>query len=223
MQGMAAVSASVAFREPILVARRWELYRAAAPLLDRLGYRGVTVAGLARAALISPAGLYYYFPSKTAFALFPLSTRNGLCQEWHRRQATLPADPIVQLHELISFVAARAPEVRLALRLGREMAADARLAKEVDGAVHQARTDFVELARSIAPDAEEGRATDLFEGLVSVVAADVPGVERNGGLVRQMTDVARGWVTSLGFSAAAFDAAGPISLDEEAAPTVRSA
>ena len=95
-----------------LIARRWELYHSAASLFENNGFRGVTVDALARACLLSPASLYHYFPSKASFALFPLTTRGGLCQDWHRLQISLPVtDPLFQVHAIIAFVATFEPEV----------------------------------------------------------------------------------------------------------------
>ena len=55
-----------------LYARRRELYRRGAPVFRRYGYREATLKTLARACGLSIPALYRYFPSKRAFALFPL-------------------------------------------------------------------------------------------------------------------------------------------------------
>jgi AcrR family transcriptional regulator len=175
------------------------------------------VDGLARACFMSPAGLYHYFPSKASFALFPLTTRGGLCQDWHRIQVTLPqADPLFQIHAVIAFVVTLEPEVRLAFRLSREMVLDRRYEREVAATELEAGADWLDLARSNVPAVDEERATDFFEGIVSVVAAAVPGVDREAnGVRRQMTDLSRGWVSGLGLSPADFDAAGRAYEDWE--------
>ena len=68
------------------LARRWEIWYAAAPLFERHGFRSVTVDQLAYASAMSPAGLYHYFPNKAAIALFPLAHGNGLCAEHVERR-----------------------------------------------------------------------------------------------------------------------------------------
>lgn len=52
--------------------RRRELFARAAPIFERFGYRGATLKALAAACGLSIPALYRYFPSKRAFALFPL-------------------------------------------------------------------------------------------------------------------------------------------------------
>ena len=54
------------------VGRRHELYARAAPIFRKHGYAGTTLKALARACELSIPALYRYFPSKKAFALFPL-------------------------------------------------------------------------------------------------------------------------------------------------------
>ena len=102
----AAMNAQYPIRERTSEARidrRWEIWRSAAPLFEREGYRGVSIEQLAHASALSPAGLYHYFPGKAAIALFPLSHANGLCRRWHAIAAALPRDPFVRLHALIGF------------------------------------------------------------------------------------------------------------------------
>ena len=104
--------------------RRWEIWRSAAPLFEREGYRGVSIEQLAHASALSPAGLYHYFPGKAAIALFPLSHANGLCRRWHAIAAALPRDPFVRLHALIGFAVKFADPWRLALDMAGQMSAD---------------------------------------------------------------------------------------------------
>ncbi len=54
-------------------ARRRELYVRAAPVFRKHGYRGATLKALADACGLSIPAIYRYFPSKKAFALFPLA------------------------------------------------------------------------------------------------------------------------------------------------------
>lgn len=211
MAGLWTAPASGEPRDRSLFGRRWQLYRSAAPVFEHHGFRGATVAGLARACFMSPAGLYHYFSSKATFALFPLTTQGGLCQDWHRVQVRLPADadPLFQVHAVIAFVTALEPDVSLAFRLSREMVSNRRYEHAVAATVLEARADWLELARSIVPTVEEDRAMDLFEGIVSIMATvDVPGTDHKDRVRRHLTDLSRGWVSSLGITAADFEAAG---------------
>jgi AcrR family transcriptional regulator len=195
--------------ESFVVDRRWELYRSAAPVFDRDGFRGATIEALAHACFMSSAGLYHYFPSKATFALFPLTTEGGLCRAWHRVQTALPADPLFQVQAIIDFVAALEPDVSLAFRLSREMVSDRRYERAVAATVLEARADWLELARSIVPAVDEQRAMDFFEGIVSIMAAaDVPGIDHSDRVRQHLTDLSRGWMSGLGVSSADFDAAG---------------
>ncbi|MEJ7697786.1 MAG: helix-turn-helix domain-containing protein [Candidatus Limnocylindrales bacterium] len=56
--------------------RRQALYRLAAPVFRRHGYRQATLKQLAAACGMSIPALYRYFPSKRDFALYPLSAAN---------------------------------------------------------------------------------------------------------------------------------------------------
>ncbi len=196
-----------------LVARRWELYRSAAPLFEYYGFRGVTVDALARACLLSPASLYHYFPSKLSLALFPFSHANGLCREWQRRLQAMPNDPLVRLHGVLDFLTDVSDDVRLAVRLSREIGGDERYARDVARSMAEARADFSMIARSIDPAVTDERSSDLFAGLVAVIVGAVPGTYGNAaGLRRRLGDVARGWVASLGVPSSDFDAAEPVAM-----------
>ncbi len=60
--------------------RRLDLYARAAPIFRTFGYRQVTMKALAHGCGLSAPALYRYFPSKLAFALFPLSPQpDGYC------------------------------------------------------------------------------------------------------------------------------------------------
>jgi AcrR family transcriptional regulator len=184
-------------------ARRWELYAAARPVFERVGFRASTVAELAWAAGLRPASLYHYFTSKAAFALFPLSAENGLCAAWHAYAATLPPDPVVRLAALLDYISAHMDSIGVALSLANEMADDGQVARVARAAVAQAQGDFRLLAKSLDPDIASERADDLFQGVAVLAAGRVPGITRDpAALRRQLADVARGWLTSLGTGAA---------------------
>jgi AcrR family transcriptional regulator len=178
--------------------RRWALFEAARPVFERSGFRDSTVAELAWASRLRPASLYHYFPSKTALALFPLTSDNGLCASWHAMLPTLPADPLARLNALLDFISSRVDSIGLALRLATEMSDDRGVAAAAGTAIGQARRDFRSMGRSLDPRISDRRADDLFESVASLVVGHVPGVERDAQTIRrQLADLARGWVASL--------------------------
>jgi AcrR family transcriptional regulator len=76
--------------------RRVEIYRAVAPLLVAEGIGGLSMRAAARAACLSVGGLYHYFPTKRALALFPLdpSVMARACADFHASHRDLQtADP----------------------------------------------------------------------------------------------------------------------------------
>lgn len=185
-------------------ARRWELYAAAGPVFASAGYRDATVAALAWAAGLRPASLYHYFPSKAAFALFPLSAGNGLCEAWHAHATRLPADPVVRLGALLDYISAHMDSIGLALTLANEMADDRQVAGIARATVTQARGDFRLLAETLDPGLERERADDLFQAVATLAAGRVPGIDRQpAALRRQLADLARGWLASRGTASGA--------------------
>jgi len=180
-------------------AHRWALYAAAGPVFDRAGFRGSTVAELAWAAGLRPASLYHYFPSKAALALFPLSAEGGLCETWHRHAARLADDPVLRLNALMDFISAYFEPIGLAFRLVQEMSNDRMVAGHARATMAEARRDFRFIAESIYPHLDPPRADDLFQAVATLVGGRVPGIDRDrAALRRQLGDLARGWVASLG-------------------------
>ena len=99
-------------------ARRHELYVRAAPVFERHGYGGSTLKALADACDISIPGLYRYFPSKRAFALYPLPP---LYPELQRPAPDLTTgDPATLLSWWIEAAVSERPYYLLALRLALE-------------------------------------------------------------------------------------------------------
>lgn len=180
------------------VSRRWALFDAARPVFERSGFRDSTVAELAWTSRLRPASLYHYFPSKSAMALFPLTSDNGLCASWHATLPTLPPDPLTRLDALLDFVSTRIDSIGLALRLATEMSDDRTVAVTAATAIGQARRDFRSMGRSLDPRISDRRADDLFEAVATLVVGQVPGVKRESeAMRRQLADLARGWVASL--------------------------
>lgn len=75
------------------VAERVRIYRAAGPLILHNGVRGTTIASIARAAYLSPGGVYHYFRSKRQLVLY------GLEPEALSRACS---DEAADLHEVLA-------------------------------------------------------------------------------------------------------------------------
>ena len=99
-------------------ARRKELYALAAPVFEQHGYDGATLKALAHACGLSIPGLYRYFPSKRAFALFPLPP---LYPELHGEAPDLETgDPAALLAGWVDAAVREMPGYTLAARLAFE-------------------------------------------------------------------------------------------------------
>jgi AcrR family transcriptional regulator len=164
-------------------ARRVELYARAMPVFELHGYRGSTLKALAHASGLSIPGIYRYFPSKRAFALFPL---RALYPALH------PPDPNPADFNAVDYLAiwveaasstsrANVLAVRLALETGltdeEQRRNEVNLARHIDGlagaverasprlrpeAARQVAATMVDLALAraltgIAPDARQLR------------------------------------------------------------------
>ena len=179
------------------LSRRWEIWRASAPLFERHGFRAVTVDQLAHASAMSPAGLYHYFPNKAAIALFPLAHGNGLCHTWDAIVASLPADPIVRLDALVAFSAEHAATWRLAISLTRQMTRTPAIERYAARLMAEARRDFTTIARSVDPRMSDRRVGDLYEALTAIIVADLPGFDTSAEAVRRrLGNAVRGWLAA---------------------------
>lgn len=99
-------------------ARRSEIYNRVAPLVLERGAQALTMRELARAALMSPGGLYHYFSSKRELLFFPLLP--DTCQEQYERfQARWgrlrQEDPRRYLDEFLREIASSALQIRPAV------------------------------------------------------------------------------------------------------------
>lgn len=178
--------------------QRWTMYAAARPVFERSGFRDATIAELAWSCGLRPASIYHYFPSKAAFALFPLNSENGLCHAWHVYAEQLPADPLVRLDGLLDYVSRHIDSIGLALKLASEMSDEASVAAAARSALAQARVDFRDMAKTIQPGIDAARADDLFQAVATMAVGHVPGLERDpDALRRQLADLARGWLASI--------------------------
>jgi len=145
--------------------RRQALYRLAAPVFRRHGYRQSTLKQLAAACGMSIPALYRYFPSKRDFALYPLSAANRPDGECFLRASS---DHFVHLRIWLDHAAWERQDFLLALRLGLEMGEPAGLSVE-----HRQTFEFhiclvAGLLCATAPGLSDGRARELTESLLAV-------------------------------------------------------
>jgi AcrR family transcriptional regulator len=174
-------------------ARRRELYLRAAPVFRKHGYRGATLKELASACGLSIPALYRYFPSKRAFALFPLASL------YPELQAPPPdlsvGDPAGHLAFWIDSAASEAPSYLLAARLMREvdLTADERRRLEANLLEHIALVGGV--ARQAAPHLTESRARDLVSTMINLAFGPaLTGIEPEPeNLRRELRSLLRGY------------------------------
>lgn len=157
-------------------ARRRELYARAGTVFRTHGYRGATLKALAAACGLSIPALYRYFPSKKAFALFPLA---ALYPELHGPQPDLSlGDPAGHLSRWIEGAVAEAPNYILAARLLREVPLTDDEQRRMDESLREHIALVGELARRAAPHLTEARARDLASTMISVaVGPAITGIE----------------------------------------------
>jgi AcrR family transcriptional regulator len=148
------------------VGRRHQLYARAAPIFRKHGYSGTTLKALARACELSIPALYRYFPSKKAFALFPLMALYPELHEGSPRIST--TDPASLLSLWIDNAAEDMPNYILALRLAQEVGlrADERLRVESNLAEHAEL--LASIARRAAPSLDDCAATDLAWAMINL-------------------------------------------------------
>lgn len=150
-------------------ARRRELYIRAAPVFAKHGYRGATLKAIANACGLSIPGLYRYFPSKKAFALFPLTS---LYPELHGPPPNVAAgDPCTHLSGWIEAAAAEAPNYLLAARLLTEVGLEEDERRRMDASLGEHIGIVADLARRAAPQLTEARARELAATMINVALA----------------------------------------------------
>lgn len=192
-----------------LGARRWEIFRRAAPLFTSLGYRGVTIKAIGRRASLAPASLYYYFPTKKDLALFPLGPDNDICDRIRAAiDALPPGAQLERVRVLIDHWMDQLPDVLLAVKLAGEAGfeglawGDARRRSEL------ALKTLASIVMAAVPGMSEEKARELGNVLQSMlvgsqIAADAtPAVLR-----RRLISVVRLYVTAAGIDPDRFDAA----------------
>lgn len=157
-------------------ARRRELYVRAAPIFRRHGYRGATLKALASACGLSIPALYRYFPSKKAFALFPLA---ALYPDLHGPPPDLTVgDPAAHLSGWIEGAVAEAPYYTLAARLLGEVGLRESEQRRMDANLAEHIALVGDLARRAAPHLGEARSRELAATMINVALAPaVTGIE----------------------------------------------
>src|SRR5215212_6188321 len=126
-----------------------ESYVRAAPVWRKHGYRGTTLKALAEACGLSIPALYRYFPSKRAFALFPLA---ALYPELHAPPPDLSiGDPAGHLAYWIDNAVSEAPTYILAARLMREVELGIDEQRQLDANLSEHIALVGDVARRAAP------------------------------------------------------------------------
>jgi AcrR family transcriptional regulator len=146
--------------------RRRRIIEAARSVFASAGYAGVGTAELAKAAGVSEAALYRYFPSKKHLFLATLGSAGGRLQEIWRRLATEVDDPIDALRSIAlgyyEHARSRSDVMRLQFRALSETNDP-----EVQAVV---RKNFGSLARFVAEAIREGQRRGLVRADVDASA-----------------------------------------------------
>jgi AcrR family transcriptional regulator len=178
-------------------ARRRELYVRAAPVFRKHGYRGATLKALANACGISIPAIYRYFPSKKAFALFPLA---ALYPELQAPPPNVTAgDPLELLAGWVEAAAAEMPNYTLAARLSREIALRPEEQRKVDANLADHIATIGAIARRAAPHLDERAGLELARTMINTaVGPAITGVESEPeALRRQLRTLLRGYGLSV--------------------------
>ncbi|HET7699754.1 MAG TPA: TetR/AcrR family transcriptional regulator [Candidatus Limnocylindria bacterium] len=175
-----------------IYARRRELYARAAPVFRRQGYRGTTLKALARACGLSIPALYRYFPSKKAFALFPLA---ALYPELQGPPPDMGGDPAALLSDWVEAAATEMPNYTLALRLAREVGWSADEQRRVEANLRSHIEQIGAVARRAAPHLGTRAADELASAMISATVGPAStGLEADPvALRRQLRALLRGY------------------------------
>jgi AcrR family transcriptional regulator len=130
------------------------------------GYRGATLKALASACGLSIPALYRYFPSKKAFALFPLA---ALYPELQGPEPNVSVgNPSAHLSGWIEGAVAEAPNYILAARLLREVELSDDERRRMNASINDHIELVGDLARRAAPHLSEAAARDLAATMINV-------------------------------------------------------
>jgi AcrR family transcriptional regulator len=177
--------------------RRRELYVRAAPTFRTHGYRGSTLKALAAACGLSIPALYRYFPSKRAFALYPLV---ALYPELHGPPPEPSSgDPGSLLSGWIDAAVAEMSNYTLALRLAREIGLTPPEQARVEANLATHIGVVADLARRAAPDLEVAASRELATAMISVASGPaITGIDIEPASLRhQLERLLRGYGLSI--------------------------
>jgi AcrR family transcriptional regulator len=149
-----------------LEARRRELFRLAAPVFRRYGYRGATIKALAHACGLSPASLYHYFGSKEEMATYLLRRPR---MDWDSTWVDPETDPLVQLVQLIDMSLSELPNYLLALRLADEIAGTTSDAGAHARTFREGEAVYARLVAASAPGMLRATATRVARDALSTM------------------------------------------------------
>jgi len=148
--------------------RRWEIYLAVAPLLEKVGAKGLTMRQAAAAAHMSVGGVDHYFPTKRDLVLFglnPESMRDQCEQYHHQRLAPLErTDPHAHLAAFLDGLVLVVSTVRPALVAAVELGAGPAL-DTIEAAMKVALQEFVRAIRAVRTDLGDAEAQTLDRAL----------------------------------------------------------
>ena len=164
--------------------RRYELFTLAAPVFAQLGFRGATVAALAHACHLSPAGLYHYFESKEDLAT---SLLRGPRLRWDTIFVDDGMDPVTQLVALVDIAVRNIPLYMLSLRLLEEI--DHGEAERLRaGAMREGETVFARFIAAAAPGMPREASMGLGRDAMAIlVGSAFTGLDAGPGAIRART------------------------------------
>lgn len=136
--------------------RQREIYRAAAPLIETVGARRLTMRQAAGAAHMSLGGVYHYFPTKRDLVLHALKPEAfaRLCADFHDTYGHLEAtDPRRYLEAYVEFQVTESffvrPSLQAAMELGVEVTWEG-----IENGIELGLDGFVRPIRAALPDAD---------------------------------------------------------------------
>jgi AcrR family transcriptional regulator len=193
----------------LLDSRRAHLYRSAAPLFARDGYRATKMRGLSRACGLSAGGIYHYFPSKLDLALFPIFARERAGGECATALRASRADPLERLRFLIDACGHDLDDFVLSLRLAQEAGAQERVERASRAIFEESIRTFATVAQEIAPRLTLARSLEFGQAIVALyLGSGVPGFNREPSRLRaHAVAVARAYLCDEGADGIRFDAA----------------
>lgn len=148
------------------VGERLRIYRAAGPLILERGVRGTTIGAVARAACLSPGGIYHYFTSKRQLVLYglePQALSRACMEEAAELHDALASARRSDLAEVIGLYVEKnvrmlefvRPALHAAVELGRP-----ELRRRLSAGIKEDADHLVSALRSLHPDATQQTAEE---------------------------------------------------------------